>query len=310
MQFPAPITVKTLAERLDADLLGDDSLLATGLNEIHHVSPGDITFVDHPKYYQKALESAATIILIDKPTEVPAGKALLVVAEPFRAYNQLAREFRPLRPLRDNIHPSAQIGENTIIEPGVVIGPDVVIGDHCHLHANVYIGEYSRIGNHVIIQPGTVIGSDAFYFKKTADGYQKWRATGRVIIEDAADIGANCTINRGVSSDTIIGAGTKLDCLVQIGHDVKIGKNCLFASQVGVAGNTTIEDDVVLYGQVGVVQNLTIGQGAVVLGQSGVGKTLPGGKTYFGSPCVEARTAYKEMAALRHLPVFFNEYYH
>lgn len=309
MQFPQPISVQTLAERLGAELIGDTELMATGLNEVHHVEEGDITFVDVEKYYQKALKSAASVILINKAVEAPEGKALLVVDEPFRAYNQLAWEFRPARPLGDAIHPSSRIGEGTLVEPGAVIGPDVVIGRNCHIQANVYIGEHCVIGDDVIIQPGTVIGSDAFYFKKTAEGFQKWRSTGRVVIEDGVDIGANCTINRGVSSDTLIGAGAKFDCQVQIGHDVKVGKRCLFAAQVGVAGNTVIEDDVVLYGQAGIAQNLTIGKGAVVSAKAGVSKDLPGGKVYFGYPAAEARTAYKELAALRHLPVFFSQYY-
>lgn len=308
MQFPAPIPVTELAERLGAQLLGNSELLATGINEVHHVNPGDITFVDFHKYYQKALDSAATIILIDKAAEVPKGKALLVLEEPFKAYNQLVWEYRPFRPLQVSISPSAQIGEGTIIEPGAVIGHEVVIGQNCYIQANAFIGDYCQLGNEVIIQSGSVIGSDAFYFKKTQAGFQKWRSGGRVVIEDQVDIGANCTINRGVSSDTVIGAGTKMDCQVQIGHDTKVGQRCLLAAQVGIAGNTVVEDEVVMYGQVGIAQNLHIGKGVVVLAKSGVSKNLEAGKTYFGYPAKEARAAYTELAALRQLPDFLRNH--
>lgn len=301
MKFPLPLPVHELAQQINAQLLGDANLLALGINEVHHVQPGDITFVDVEKYYEKALQSAATIILINKVTDVPPGKALLVVDAPFQSYNDLVWRYRPFQPLQAHISPTAQIGEGTVIEPGAVIGHSVVIGTHCHIQANAYIGDFSEIGNHVIVQPGAIIGSDAFYYKKTSEGFHKWRSGGRVVLEDHVDIGANCTINRGVSSDTRIGQGSKLDAQVQIGHDTKVGQRCLFASQVGVAGNCTIGDDVVLYGQVGIAQNIHIGSRAVVLAKSGVSKDLEGGKTYFGYPAQEMRTAYKELATLRQL---------
>lgn len=307
MQLPQPIPVQALADKLQAKLLGDTSLSATGINEIHHVRAGDITFVDVEKYYFKALNSAATIILINKETEAPAGKALLVVDDPFTAYNNLVLEYRPFLPQTTAVSPSATIGEGTIIEPGAMIGHEVVIGRNCHIQANVYIGDHCVLGDEVIVQPGSVIGSDAFYFKRTAAGFQKWRSGGRVILEDRVDIGANCTINRGVSSDTIIGEGSKLDCQVQIGHDTKIGKYCMMAAQVGIAGNCVLEDGVVLYGQAGVAQNVTIGAKAIISAKAGVSKSLEGGKLYFGAPAKEARQAYKELAAIRRLPDFMQK---
>ncbi len=307
MKLAHPIPVLDLAERLGAELLGDSSLLVSGINEIHHVEPGDLTFVDHPKYYLKALESAASIVLIDQQTEPPPGKALLVVEQPFEVYNGLVREQRPHQPLREPIDPTARIGAGTTIEPGAVIGPNVLIGRNSYVQSRAVIQEGCIIGDEVLIQSGAVIGSDAFYFKKTADGYRKWRSGGRVLIEHRVDIGANCTINRGVSSDTIIGEGSKLDCLVQIGHDTKVGKHCLFAAQVGVAGNCRIGDNVILYGQVGIAQNVVIESGAVVLAKSGVGDRLKAGKSYFGIPSREARTAYRELVALKNLPDFFRK---
>jgi len=308
MHFPSPIKVKHLAKELNATLIGDTTLLATGLNEVHHVQTGDITFVDVEKYYKKALRSAASIIIINQAVEAPANKALLVVDDPFTAYNNLALKYRPILPLTSAISPSAKIGRNTHLEPGVVIGHEAIIGDNCLIQANVYIGDYTVIGNDVIIQSGTVIGGDAFYFKKTSDGFKKWRSCGRVVIHDHVDIGSNCTINKGVSSDTIIGEGCKIDCQVQIGHDTKIGKHCLFAAQVGVAGNCTIGDEVTLYGQTGIAQNIVIPNRVVLMAQSGLGKGAEEGKAYFGSPAKEARKAYQEIAALKALPDFLKKH--
>lgn len=303
MQFKQPISVRELARRFDAQLIGDDTLHATGINEIHKVQPGDIAFSDSPKYFAKTLASAATVVLLNQPAECPPGKAILVVEKPFDAYDELVREHRPFVPLTAQISPEADIHPTAIIEPGVVVAANVRIGAYCHIQANAYIGEYSILGEQVIVGPGAIIGSDAFYFKKYPDGsWQKWRTGGRVILEDRVDIGAGCTINKGVSGDTVIGEGSKLDCQIHIGHGAVIGKNCLFAAQVGVGGKTIIEDNVVLYGQVGVVQAIRIGAGAVVLAGAGVSKSLEGGKIYFGSPADEAREKYKELAALRQLP--------
>ncbi len=304
MKFPQPVSVKTLAERFSAtQILGDASLFATGINEIHKVEAGDIAFSDVKKYFEKTLKSAATVILLNEPTECPPGKAILVVDRPFEVYDALVREHRPFDPLRYPISHLADIHPTAIIEPGVMIAANVRIGAHCHIQANAYLGEYTYLGDHVSIGVGTILGTDAFYFKKHADGsYQKWRSGGRVIIEDHVDIGAACTINKGVSGDTVIGAGSKLDCHIHIGHGAVIGKNCLFAAQVGIGGKTVIEDNVVLYGQVGVAQALHIGKGAVVYAQSGVSRSLEGGKAYFGSPAEEARDKFREIAALKQLP--------
>lgn len=307
MDFPLPIPVQELADQIGAELLGDNTIQATGINEVHHLRPGDITFVDVEKYYKKALQSLATVVLINKHTDPPPGKALLIVDNPFQVFNDLVWRYRPFRPATAQIAPDAEIGAGTIIEPGAVIAPKVKIGKNCYIQANAYIGEYSILGDEVIVQAGAAIGTDAFYFKKTAEGYQKWRSGGRVILEDRVDIGANCTINKGVSSDTIIGEGTKFDCLVQIGHDTKVGKNCLFAAQVGVAGNCTIGNGVTMYGQAGIAQNITIEDNVVVLARAGVGKDLEAGKAYFGAPAQEARIAFKELAALRKLPDFMRE---
>ncbi|MBN8678043.1 MAG: UDP-3-O-(3-hydroxymyristoyl)glucosamine N-acyltransferase [Chitinophagales bacterium] len=303
MDFPRPIPVLELALRFNAQIIGDETLSATGINEIHKVRPGDIAFSDVQKYFQKTLDSEATVLLLNAPAECPPGKVILIVENPFEVYDSLIREYRPFEPLKESISAGAVIHPTAIIEPGVVIAGNVRIGAHTYVQANAYIGEYSYIGEHCIIGPGAIIGPDAFYFKKLADGsFKKWRSGGRVIIEDRVDIGAGCTIAKGVSGDTIIGEGSKLDCQIHIGHGAVIGKNCLFAGQVGIGGKTIVEDNVVLYGQVGVAQALRIGQGAVVTAKSGVSKDLEGKKAYFGIPAEEARQKYRELASIRQLP--------
>jgi len=307
MKFPKPIPVLEIARKTGAKLIGDEMLVATGINEIHKVQPGDVTFVDNRKYFRKSLESAATIIFLNEETECPPGKALLLCEHPFEAYDSLVREHRPFRPLSASISESANIHPSSVVEPGAVIGHQVVIGRNCYIQANAYIGDQTHIGNHVTVQAGAIIGTDAFYFQKTAEGFKKWRSGGRVVIHDHADIGAGCTINRGVSGDTVIGEGTKLDCQVHVGHGAVIGKNCLLAGQVGVGGKAVLEDGVVLYGQVGVAARVRIGAGAVVSAKSGVSKDLEGGKAYFGIPAEEIRVRQRELAALRQLPDFMKK---
>jgi UDP-3-O-[3-hydroxymyristoyl] glucosamine N-acyltransferase len=305
MRLDKPIAVQWIADFIGAELIGNTSAVATGINEIHKVEKGDIVFVDHPKYYEKCINSAATVIIINKKTDFPGEKTLLVVNEPFEAYIKLIENFRPFTPSSKNISDSARIGKNTVIMPNSFIGNHVQIGNDCIIHPNVTVLDHCVIGNNVIIQAGTVIGSDAFYYNKKTNRdihYKKMLSCGRVVIEDYVEIGANCTIDRGVSADTIIGAGTKIDNLVHIGHDTEVGKNCLFAGQVGIAGATKIEDNVILWGQVGVSKTLTIGQGAVVYAQSGVPASLDAGKVYFGSPAENAKEKMKELVWIKRIP--------
>jgi UDP-3-O-[3-hydroxymyristoyl] glucosamine N-acyltransferase len=305
MRFDKPVPVKWIAEFTGAELAGNADALATGINEIHKVETGDVVFVDHPKYYDTCIQSAATVILINKKTDFPEGKTLLIVNDPFEAYLKLVNHFRPFIPSAKNISDSASIGENTVVMPGAFIGHHVIIGNDCIIHPNVTILDHCIIGNNVILQAGTVIGSDAFYYNKKTNRdihYKKMNSCGRVVIEDYVEIGANCTIDRGVSGDTLIGAGTKIDNLVHIGHDTEVGKNCLFAGQVGIAGATKIEDNVILWGQVGVSKTLTIGNGAIVYAQSGVKDSIAGGKVYFGSPVEDAREKMKEFVWIKRIP--------
>ena len=305
MKFPSPVSVQWIAEFIGATIIGNKDASATGINEIHKVETGDLVFVDHPKYYDKCIHSAASFIIINKETTVPDDKALLVVHDPFEAYLKIVNHFRPFTPATKLISDTATIGEGTVIMPGAFIGHEVSIGTNCIIHPNVTIGDYTVIGNNVIIQAGTVIGSDAFYYntKKNRDvWYKKMQSCGRVVIEDDVEIGAACTIDRGVSHDTVIGRGTKFDNQVHIGHDSVIGKNCLFAAQVGVAGAVEIKDGVILWGQVGVSKTLTIGENAVVLAQSGVPSSIDGNKVYFGTPAEDAMVKKKELVWVKRIP--------
>ena len=277
------------------------------MNEIHVVEEGDIVFVDHPKYYSKALDSAATIVLINKQVDCPEGKALLISDDPFRDFNKLTQHFKPFRGSNQSIAETAEIGSGTVIQPNVFLGNNVKVGKNCVIHANVAIYDNCIVGDNVTIHSGSILGGEAFYYKKRPDGYDKLLSGGRVIIEDHVDIGSNCTIDRGVTGDTTIKRGTKLDNQIQIGHDTIIGRECLIASHTGIAGCVVIEDEVTLWGQVGVISGITIGKGAVVYAQSGVSRSLPGGKTFFGSPAEEARKKIKQMASVRQIPARYLE---
>ena len=308
MRFEEPVPVSWIAEFIGAKLIGNTVGNAMGINEIHKVEQGDIVFVDHPKYYDTCIHSAATFIIINKETNYPKGKALLIVEDPFEAYLKLVSHFRPFEPSMRMVSSTSNIDATTLVMPNAYIGNHVIIGSNCIIHPNVTILDHCVIGNNVIIQAGTVIGSDAFYYNKKTNRdvhYKKMNSCGRVILEDFVEIGAGCTIDRGVSGDTIIGAGTKMDNLVHVGHDTIIGKNCLFAAQVGIAGATVIEDDVILWGQVGVSKTLTVGKGAVLYAQSGVSSSLEGGKNYFGSPAVDAKEKMKELVWIKRIPEMY-----
>lgn len=305
MKFDHPVLLTEIATLIDAKLLGNKGASATGINEIHVVEEGDLVFVDHPKYYDKCINSSASFIIINKETDFPEGKALLVTDEPFEAYLKIVARYRPFQPSMEVVAASAVVGEGSVIMPNVYLGNNVIVGKNCTIFPNVTILDHCVIGDNVVIQSGTVIGSDAFYYNKKTDRdihYKKMTSCGRVVVKDGVEIGAGCTIDRGVTGDTIIGEGTKMDNQVHIGHDTVIGRNCLFAAQVGIAGAAVIEDEVILWGQVGISKTLTIGRGAVINAQSGVPSSLAGGKVYFGYPVGEAREKLKEVAWIKRIP--------
>lgn len=301
MKLQNPHTVKQIAEMLGCTFVGNPDHLVTGINEIHMVENGDLVFVDHPKYYQKALNSAATTILIDQEVECPEGKALIISKLPFDDYNKLTKHFSPYKPQHMMTGEDCEIHETANIYPNVFIGHRVKIGAHVTIHAGACIYDDTTIEENVIIGPNTVIGHYAFYYKQKPEGRVRMHSCGGVLIRKDAEVGALCTLDRGVSALTIIGEGTKLDNQVHIGHDTVIGKNCLLAANVGLAGCVVVEDNVILWGQVGCASDIVIGKDAVVLAQSGIAKSLKGGQTYFGSPAGEVREKFKEMAAVRQL---------
>jgi len=301
MKFSEPKTLKEISSLINAKYIGNDNFQIEGINEIHRVEKGEIVFVDHPKYYDKALQSNASVIIIDRNVECPEGKALIISENPFRDFNLITSHFCKFLPQKEMISPDVIIGGNTVIQPNVYIGRQVKIGSNCVIFPNVTIHDYTEIGNNVVVQSGTVIGGDGFYYKDRGTHYEQLKSVGNVKIEDYVEIGSNCTIDRGVTATTTIGEGCKLDNLIQVGHDTVIGKKCLIASQAGIAGCCNIEDEVTIWGQVGIASSLTIGRKAVILAQSGVSKSLEGGKTYFGYPADESKKMLKELALIKRL---------
>lgn len=302
MRFKEVQHLKTIAELIGCNYVGDPEFPVLGMNEIHVVQEGEIVFVDHPKYYDKALNSNASVILINKEVPCPEGKALLLSEDPFDAFNKLSKHFNPFIPAKEAHSKEAIIGEGTIIQPQVFIGKDVVIGKNCVIHPNVVLYDGTVIGDEVVIHAGTIIGADAFYFKKRATGFDPLVSCGRVVIENKVFIGAAATIDRGVTGDTTIKEGTVIDNQVHVGHDTVIGRKCLIAAQTGIAGCVVIEDEVTLWGQVGMTSGITVGEKAVVLAQSGISKSLAGNKTYFGSPADVSREKLKELAYIKKVP--------
>jgi UDP-3-O-[3-hydroxymyristoyl] glucosamine N-acyltransferase len=307
MFFPRPYTLKEIASMLSAKFDGDPEFEINGINEIHMVEPGNLTFVDHPKYYDKALNSRATTILINKEVPCPEGKALIISDDPFRDYVWLATHFRPFEACNSSISATAEIGEGTVVQPGAFIGNHVKIGKNCIIHANASIYDHTVIGDDVIIHSNSVIGADAYYFQRKPAGYRKMESCGRVVLKDRVEIGALCSIDKGVSGDTIIDEGTKFDNHVQVGHDTYIGKNCLIGAHCAIAGVTRIEDDVILWGRVSVNKDIVVGKGAVLLATSAIDKSIEGGITYFGSPAEEARKKWREMVYIKRLPELFEK---
>ncbi len=299
MKLLKATTLAEVAGLIGAKAIGSDSLAVTGINEIHVVEPGDIAFVDHPKYYAKTLASEASVIIIDKEVDCPEGKGLLVHPHPFDAFNELTKHLQ--KELEGAMNATPDIDSSAVVMPGAHVGKYVTIGANTVIHPGAVIYDHCVVGQNVTIHANAVIGSDAFYFKRKPHHHEKLRSVGRVVIEDDVEIGAACTIDRGSTSDTIIGKGSKLDNQVHVGHDTRIGERCLFAAQVGIAGCVEIGDGVVMWGQVGCAANVSIGDGTIIYAQSGIIKSLEAGQTYFGSPAVEARAKMREIALIAQL---------
>ncbi|UOE40433.1 UDP-3-O-(3-hydroxymyristoyl)glucosamine N-acyltransferase [Chryseobacterium suipulveris] len=299
MIFKHPQTLKQISEIIGAKYVGDENFPVLGTNEIHMVKPGEIVFVNHPKYYEKALNSPATVILIDKEVDCPEGKALLISDDPFRDFNKINQHFTRIYNFTEELH-NTEIGDGTKIHPSAVIGNDVKIGKNCIIFPNVVIGDRTVIGDNVIIQANTVVGGDAFYYRKLNGNFDRLISVGNVVIENNVEIGNCCTIDRGVTDSTVIGEGSVLDNQIQIGHDTVIGKKVLIASQTGIAGCCIIEDEVTIWGQVGMASGVRVASGTVLLAKSGVNRDLKKG-TYFGPLAEEFRDYLRKEVKIKNL---------
>lgn len=318
MKITSTQTLASIAQLFGVRYVGPADLPVTGINEIHRVEVGDITFVDVEKYFKKALGSAASVVIINQEIVPPAGKGLLLHEDPFTLYNQITEHFRPHIPLDTAGEPklgkNVRIGRNVVFGVGVTVGDDVeighnvVIGSHVtigsgtQILANVTVYDHCEVGNYCCIQSGAIIGGEAFYYKKRPYGRDKMLSKGTTILEDYVHIGANTTVDRGVSAETRIGYHTKIDNLVQIGHDTVVGKRCIIAAHTGIAGACNIGDDVILWGQVGITSGVTIGDGATLMAKSGVISNLEGGKVYIGMVAKDLKKGWRELAALDKLP--------
>jgi UDP-3-O-[3-hydroxymyristoyl] glucosamine N-acyltransferase len=320
------LTLHELAKRLGCRLEGDGSIVVERVATLEQAGPGDVSFLANRKYAsQVATTRASALIVADDAASAPC--AMLRAADPYLAFAAavalLAPDDRPASGvaasaqiaadavLGSGVHigalvsigAGAVIGARTIVHPHVVIYPGVAIGDDCVIHSHVSIRERCRIGHRVIVQNGAVIGSDGFGFAPRPDGTcQKIPQVAPVVIEDDVEIGANTTIDRPAVGETRIGAGTKIDNLVQVAHGVHVGRNVMLAAQVGIAGSTTIGDSTVLGGQVGVSGHLRIGKGTRATAQTGIPNSLPDESFVSGYPAIDNRDWLKSSAVFRRLP--------
>ncbi|HET7217869.1 MAG TPA: UDP-3-O-(3-hydroxymyristoyl)glucosamine N-acyltransferase [Vicinamibacterales bacterium] len=315
-----------IAARLDCRLEGDGSIDIRGVAGIEDAGPGDLTFFTNPKYAAELRTTRASAVILGENAEA-APCAMLRARQPYLAFARAVALFQdPWRPapgvhrlawiddgvsLGDDasvgpfavIEQGARIGARTIIHPHVTIGRQTEIGDDCVIHARAALRERIRLGHRVIVQDGAVIGSDGFGFARRPDGtHQKIPQIGGVVIEDDVEIGANTTIDRPAVGETRIGAGTKIDNLVQIAHGVTIGRNVLLAAQVGIAGSVTIEDDVTLAGQVGVAGHITLGKGVIATAQTGIPNSVEAGEFISGYPAIPNKAWLRSSAVFRKLP--------
>ena len=277
MKFNEPISLKDLAGFLGASYTGDPEHIIEGMNEIHMVEAGDLTFVDHPKYYDKALNSEATTVLINKDVECPPGKGLIISDDPFVDFNKVGMKYRPFVPATTMVSPSAEIGEGTVIQPGAFIGNNVKIGKNCLIHPNAVVYDHCVLGDEVVLHSGGIIGADGYYFQKRKGETLKFKSVGRVVLGNHVEVGAKTTIDSGVTGDTVVGDYTRYYNHVKVGHDTQIGRYCLIGAFTAIAGVTKIKDNVILWANVVVDKDLVIGEGTVMLATSGTDISLEGG---------------------------------
>ncbi len=325
---PAPKSVRDLANIAGGSLVGtnDDGMLISDVAPLDIAGKDHLSFLDNIRYKDSFLASKAGVCIVPEQAVAyaPAGMALIVSKNPYKSYALVAQSFYPdTYPKSEvsnaaHIHPSAKIGDGCVIEACVVIKENAVIGNGCWIEPNtvigtgVVMGEKCRIGagstvTHAVIgsftrfYPGVRVGQDGFGFAIDPAGHVKVPQLGRVIIGDHVEIGANTTIDRGAGPDTVIGSGTWIDNLVQIGHNVKIGKGCVLVAQCGVAGSTVLEDYVVLAAKVGVAGHLTLGKAARIGAMAGVMRDVPAGEEQLGAPAMPVREFMRQVATLKRL---------
>jgi UDP-3-O-[3-hydroxymyristoyl] glucosamine N-acyltransferase len=322
------LTAAAIAEAVGGKLVGDPSVAVTGVASLDRASPSDLSFLGAAKYAQLFASSRAGIVLIVPELAEAPGRtpARVVVDRPQEALLALLPRFHRIASVAPGIHPTAvigtaarlgadvsigpyavigdgaEIGNGTVIGPHCVLGAGVLIGENVHLVASVTVYSGSRVGDRVTMHAGVRIGSDGFGYVQRGGQHVKIPHVGRCLIEDDVEIGANTTIDRGSIDDTVIGAGTKIDNLVQIGHNVRVGKSCLIMGQAGIAGSVRIEDGCMILGQVGIAGHHTIGKGARVAAQAGVFGDIPAGETWSGYPARPHKEALRAQAALFKLP--------
>jgi UDP-3-O-[3-hydroxymyristoyl] glucosamine N-acyltransferase len=321
------LKLREIAERLDCRLEGDGEVDIVRMAGLEQAGAGDLTFVANPKYFWQLAGTKASAVILHEKADVPAPCPVLRAVHPYLAFAKALGVLVPSAAPSKGIDPStsiapdarigddvsigafvvvgagAVVGDRTVLYPNVVVGAGARLGSDCVLHSHVSVRERVQIGDRVILHDGVVLGSDGFGFVKQADGtHFKIPQRADVVIEDDVEIGANSTVDRPAVGETRIGAGTKIDNLVQVAHGVRVGRRALFAAQVGIAGSTTVEDDVVLAGQVGVTGHIRVGKGAVVTAQSGVPKDVPAGEVMSGYPAMPQRDWLKAAAIVRQLP--------
>jgi UDP-3-O-[3-hydroxymyristoyl] glucosamine N-acyltransferase len=327
-----PFTLARIAEESGAELADASRAAAvvTDIRPLDAAEPSDIAFLDNPRYLPQLAETRAAACFLQPKhaPRAPAATAVLLSPEPYRAYARTLELFYPeagaprttaaVAQSNAQIDPSARLEAGVAIEPGVIIGPEArigsgtriaagaIIGYRCTVGRNCFIGPravitHALIGNDVIIHAGVAIGQDGFGFAMGREGHLKVRQIGRVIIQDWVEIGANSAIDRGALRDTIIGEGTKIDNLVQIAHNVTIGRHCVIVAQVGISGSSVLEDFAVMGGQSGTVGHITIGAGAQVAGNSGVAESIPPGQRWGGTPAKPLKNWAREIALMKRL---------